>query len=518
MDVVRGYLDDLLHGKASPFLFVGSGLGRRYAQLEDWSGLLRRFAQDTERPFEYFASSAGGNLPQLASQLAVSFHEAWWAKRKFANSRSAWRDHATGPQSALKIEISKLVSGAAARLPKSGQLAAEVALLREAVVDGIITTNYDPLLEHLFPEFRVFVGQDQMLFSNPQGVGEIYKIHGSCEQPNSLVLTAEDYEQFNSRNAYLAAKLLTTFVEHPVIFLGYSMSDSNVQSVLRSIATCLTERNVHELRDRLLFVQWEPESEPSVGNHTFVLDDLVLNVVRLQVQNFTQVFESLASLSRTFPAGLLRKLKEHVYTLVLTDDPKSRLAVSDIGDVESSSVDVVFGVGMKQKLGHTGYVGLTRMDLVADVLTGGTEFDAEMVVQQALPRILRSPGNVPTFKYLRQAGYLTKAGLIRKGSTLDKKILGMSEKHREGNPSDAWHIERASARLADVASFRDLVAQGSGEALGYGTCMDADLVDPDDLRAFLLGLSDEFKAGWYGTQYVKLVCFLDWLENGRVEQ
>lgn len=514
--IVRDFLDGHLHGKASPFLFVGSGLGRRYANLDDWASLLRHFANETERPYEYYLSSADGDFPRLASQMSGAFHEAWWSKRKFTTSRTLWRAHATGPHSALKIEVARRVENAVQALPKTGPLADELALLREAVIDGIITTNYDPLLEHLFPDFAVFVGQDQMLFSSPQGVGEIYKIHGSYEDPNSIVLTSEDYAEFNSRNAYLAAKLLTTFVEHPVIFLGYALGDDNVQAVLRSIVACLTERNVHELRDRLVFVQWDTHCEPSVTNHSLMIDDFMLNMKRLQVRDFTEVFEALADLSRTFPAGLLRKLKEHVYTLVLTDDPKGRLAVSDIGEVDdSASVDVVFGIGMKQKLGHTGNVGLTRMDLVEDVVSDGTELDAQMVVQQALPRIARSPGNFPTFKYLKQTGCLTKGGKFRKNVTLDAKIVAMAEKHRDGDPASAWHAAHAPSRLAGVNSFAQLAAQSDTDALNFGMCMPAAQVDPADLRAFLKRIGPGTPGKWASTQYVKLVCFLDWLESGR---
>ena len=38
----------------APFLFVGSGLPRRYLGLEDWEGLLRRFANLSERPYGIF--------------------------------------------------------------------------------------------------------------------------------------------------------------------------------------------------------------------------------------------------------------------------------------------------------------------------------------------------------------------------------------------------------------------------------------------------------------------------------
>lgn len=87
-------------------------------------------------------------------------------------------------------------------IPTSGSLAAELELLSDAVIDGAITTNYDGLPEHLLPDFKSYVGQDQLLFYDAQGIGETYMIHGSASQPESIVVTANDYAEFNARNPY----------------------------------------------------------------------------------------------------------------------------------------------------------------------------------------------------------------------------------------------------------------------------------------------------------------------------
>ncbi len=133
------------------------------------------------------------------------------------------------------------------RLDEEGPYAEELASIRKATVDGIITTNYDPLLEHLFPSYRSFVGQEELLFSEVQSIGEIYKIHGSWERPDSLVLTARDYAEFDRKNPYLAAKLMTIFVDHPIVFLGYKLGDRNVNRLLSAIAGALSTEHLAKL-------------------------------------------------------------------------------------------------------------------------------------------------------------------------------------------------------------------------------------------------------------------------------
>ena len=58
--------------------------------------------------------------------------------------------------------------------------------------------------------------------------------------------------------------------------------------------------------------------------------------------------------------------------------------------------------------------GLDRWDLIEDVLKTGHRYDPEGIVGEALPQILKGPGNVPVFKYLREIGALNKDGSIKK--------------------------------------------------------------------------------------------------------
>lgn len=348
--------EDALHAhlakfSTAPILFVGSGMSRRYLDADDWEGLLKRFAGLTDQSYERYNADADGDPTQVASNIALSFKDVWWEHPDFAPSRKE-NPAPSNKESPLKIEIAKHFRNSSDNLPTSGPLLEELELLKNSTIEGAITTNYDLLLEHIFDGYQVYVGQDELLFSNPQGVGEIYKIHGSVHEPESIVLTTKDYESFNKRNQYLAAKLLTLFIEHPIIFLGYSMSDSNIQEILRNIAAVLTVDNLQKLQDRLIFIQWSPDPAESILAKTFLaVDGVPIPVHSVTVNDFISTFSAMAKLKRRINPQILRRVKEQVYDLVSTSESQGTLLVRDINDdVDPESVEIAVGVGIHQKL------------------------------------------------------------------------------------------------------------------------------------------------------------------------
>ena len=525
--MMRGVLRDdlaahLRRFSSAPFLFVGAGMSKRYLGLDSWESLLRRYAAAAGRDYEYYSSTAAGDYPRIASLIAEDLHEKWWADDDYAESRERFKDHATTPQSALKIEIARGLANVLGSLPEEGPLAEELARFAAVTVDGLVTTNYDPLLRRLFPTYEVFIGQDQMLFANPQGVGEIYNIHGSCEDPNSIVLTAEDYARFDERNPYLAAKLLTIFVEHPVVFLGYSLTDPNVTGILRSIASVLTNKRIGELQDRLIFVQWaeSPPPDQILTPTPFVTDGYTIPLRTVTVSDYTEVFEALGSAERRFPARLLRQLKDRVYELVRTSDPVGALKVVDIdAETDTSEIDVVFGVGAVEQFNSLGLVGLTRKDLLVDVLRDGGGYPAARLVEEALPGILRRRGSVPVFKYLRAAGLLNDDGTLKDPESVDPRLAErVRNAEREFQPPPSMRA-RAAATASEAGNFTTLADLHDPEAVLMAVALlGEESHDTEALRRYLIAhRGEQFDRGVqpYATQWAKAVCLFDWLKYGR---
>ncbi|WP_051221453.1 SIR2 family protein [Conexibacter woesei] len=512
-------LTEHLGGLTVPYLFVGAGLSIRYTGAESWPALLRLFAEPLSKPYEYYASTADGDLPRLATLLANDFHEMWWSDPRYEESRAANAELIVARDSALKVEISAHLAKAVDRLPTEGELAKEIELLKAAVIDGIITTNFDPVLEHVRPDLHPYVGQDELLFSDPQGIGEIYKIHGSFEQPNSLVLTAEDYARFDERNPYLAAKLLTIFVEHPVIFLGYSLTDRNVQRVLVDIARCLTDDRIQDLRDRLLFVEWKPGATPAMASTVISAEGFAIPVQSIVVPDFREVFTALGTVKRRIPARLLRHLRKEIYELVKTSEPTARAYVEELEpSADPSSVEVYAGIGAIAKL-TTSYVGLNRADLLDDVLDD-RGYDPSRVVLEALPnpRLGSKTTMLPVYKYLRGADLLHADGRVADEAQLPPRVVDRVEARETLLKGLGSYRQRAERNLKGVASFAALVeACSADDVLYYLPFLDEDVIELDGLRNFLVANRESFDTDRQpvSSQWAKAVCLYDWLRYGR---
>jgi len=450
--------------------------------------------------------------------LAEDFHEHWWVDAHFAESRDAHADEITARDSALKLEVAAYLAGVPERIVEGAPFDEELRLLREATIDGIITTNFDGLLETLRADLRLYVGQDELLFSDPTGIGEIYAIHGHHSQPDSLVLTAEDYERFDARNPTWPPKLLTIFVEHPVVFLGYSLTDRNVQRVLVDIARCLSNERIEALRDRLIFVNWSPDARPSMASTVISAEGFAIPVLSITAPEFVAVFTALTRVERRYSVRLLRHLREQVYELVRTEDPAGRVYVTDIAeDTDPEDIDVVLGVGAITKL-TTSYVGLNRSDLLFDVLED-RGYDATRVVVEALPAIGRINVQAPVYKYLRNAGMLQANGsLIDEGAVSPKVVARVSER-KKLLAGLRQYRKGAEALLADGATLSDLLEDESvsDDQLLYALpFIPEDRIELEALRAFLLDTKPIFDSGRQpvASQWAKAVCQYDWLRSG----
>ena len=496
---------------SAPFLFIGSGFSRRYLGLEDWSSLLQRFSNDV-KPYEYYLTSADGKLPRVASLLAADFHQHWWTSDVYKESREKNKSKAKDATSALRIEICAHITKTTQAGPLA-EYANEIALLSKLNVDGIVTTNWDTLLDSLFPDYKVFVGQNELIFSNTQAIGEIYKIHGSATRPSSLVLTEEDYNGFHAANPYLAAKLITIFVEHPVVFIGYSLTDPNVIDLLRAITHALGQESLSKLQNNLIFVQRAHGEPPQYSKTLMAIDGGQLPITIVKTDSFVPVYEALDSVKRKIPARVLRYCKEQLYEMVRNVEPTKKLCVVDVDDIDKKDdIEFVIGVGVAgEKAGQIGYHGISTMDLFKDFLAEESRFDANAILTKTIPDLGRGATYIPIFRYLKEAGINTQEAYKKSNLNLLKHLPTKGVEHYRSRPYARPFVKSEKDKTAN-----EIIGTNPPEkAAMFLPYIPKERFDIVVIREFLLKNIDRFESSFaYSTYFRKLACLCDYYQFG----
>lgn len=511
----------------APFLFVGSGFSRRYLGLEDWSGLLRRFCGDV-REFDYYSASANGNLPEAAHLLASDFHHVWWENEKYASSREQYKAGVKSVDDALKNEIASYLRAVPLEGLMDEQIQKEITALRDLNVDGIITTNWDLLIEELFPEYRTFVGQEELLFSNPQAIAEIYKIHGCSTKPSSLVLTTSDYAEFEKKNPYLAAKLITLFIEHPIFFIGYSVNDPHIRKIIFSIASCLSSEKLDQFSQNLIFLRRANGKKSSVQKLAFSGEGKSFTATVLETDDFCEVYAAIDANKRKIPARVLRYCKEQMYELVKSAEPGQKLAVIDIDELDDfANIEFVVGIGVaaehqnnqdkiaiegEQLLAEHGYVGIRAADLFSDILQDQSRFDPDSLLTFAFPTFAKSNSTfVPVYRYLREVG-ITNAQELAASKYQAAAIIVQKQESR--GYKVASYKNTYDANWADKTTV-DIISNLEPQKVAlYVAFQHRDTVDRAALKEFLVAHVNSVFRDTYQTFFRKLVCYYDWLEYG----
>ncbi|HDR3953196.1 TPA: SIR2 family protein [Bacillus anthracis] len=529
-DVESHLIAHLKKINTAPFLFIGSGFSKRYLNLEDWAGLMKKFSNLMPYEFEYYSSTANKDWAEVAELMAKDFHPIWWKEQQFENNRKEFKDRISSKQSPLKVEVAKYLNSIEYKYGLDEKNDKEIAALKKIVIDGIITTNWDLLLEQIFEEqeMQVYIGQKELLFSHPLEINEIYKIHGCSSIPDSLVLTTSDYKGYNEKNAYLAAKLLTVFIEHPVIFLGYSISDDNIQQILKAITRCLDQDNIHKLKDRLIFVERAGQEEDSFENNSsLTIGKITVPITRVKTNDYEKIYNALAQNKRKFSMKMMRQMKSQIYELVKTNDPEEKIYVVDGEYDDTQDIEFVIGLGVKnvveemqsnheisasKELSEHGYGGISDIELFNELLSDEPKYDYDSIVKISLPQILRSNQYVPLFRYVLESSVedeLLDSKIKNKLKMRYTDFLTETQKKNIKNLSWDWQFKNLDEVLKGFPDIKVAIEQIP--LLGQKD------LNCDDLKDFLIKNSKfvKEKNTPEGTGIRRLFRIYDWLKYGQ---
>jgi hypothetical protein len=334
MEATADIAKTLSDGGCQPILFIGSGFSKRFISAPNWDELLSAMAAICPRikkGYAYYKQTFGDPI-KIGAAFAEEFKEWAWDDGK--NEFPPELFDAKQPTDIfLKFKVAEYLTKLT---PDNLGGISDASLMRELVAlmgihpHAVITTNYDRLIEIIFPEYEAIIGQ-RILRMSHTSIGEIFKIHGCVSEPGSIVLTERDYEAFDEDKKYLSAKLLTYFAEHPLLFVGYAANDPNIKSILNDVDHMI--RAEFDLIPNIYILEWDG----TLSEHSYPARDRVVSVAQnreirvksITASDFEWVFKAFSSGGTLEKVNLklLRALLARTVQLIRTDVPRHTVEV-----------------------------------------------------------------------------------------------------------------------------------------------------------------------------------------------
>ncbi|OXH88280.1 SIR2 family protein [Burkholderia multivorans] len=337
-EVTQDVAEVLKLASCQPILFVGSGFAKRYAEGPSWPELLTQLAQNcplVDKDFAYYEQSYNYDYKKIGTIFTDLYREWAWGK-----GRPKFPVEFFSGEYKSDIFIKYAISENLKHLgPKKGSygsiaLDAEIEALKKISAHSIITTNYDTLVESIFPRYERIVGQ-QILRKPYLAIGEVFKIHGCITEPQSIVINEADYERFEQDHKYLSAKLLTYFVEHPLIFIGYRADDPNIKKILYDVDRMvrIDGKGEYDLVPNIYILERDEtiteDSYPAREKVISVGTDKNIRIKSISASSFEWVYKAFGQAGNLekIDTKLLRALMARSVELVRSSIPKRHVEI-----------------------------------------------------------------------------------------------------------------------------------------------------------------------------------------------
>ncbi|MET3194108.1 SIR2 family protein [Gottfriedia sp. OAE603] len=337
-------LDKLVENNEFPVVFIGAGISKRFlVNFPDWTSLLEGFwvglgltnfygefnnirveisksqPEYTDKEIDYYSNIKMGTL------IEEKFN---WA---FNNGEVVIKEFT--PKDAFRSKISpfkKAISNQFLTYKIKEEKLQEFEVFKRMLLKTqiILTTNYDTFIEDAYNsesdyEITKYIGQ-KGFFQGTYGYAELYKLHGSVESPNDIIIAENDYAKFDNNSVLISAKIISMMMNSPIIFMGYSLTDINVRKIIKEFTRSLTEEEILILEDRLVLIEYQ-EGESEFNEEVINDKDLGCKLKVIKTDNYEKVFNIISTINQGIAPTEVRKYQHVIKQLIIDRGKKGTL-------------------------------------------------------------------------------------------------------------------------------------------------------------------------------------------------
>ena len=426
------------------------------------------------------------NYAKIATDIEADFNKKAQDNQQFNNINELFYKNIEHGISVSRFKL--YISNILKELDFKKEMDKEISELKKAGknISSIITTNYDCMIEEIF-SFNPLIGNN-ILLSNPYG--SVYKIHGCVSQPDKIIISEKDYQEFEKKYELIRAQLLSLFIHNPIIFIGYAIGDPNIKDILKTIFSYVdyNSEEAKKIQRNFLLVEYRADSDNTdILEHSIELEgSQIIRINKLTTDNFTELYKSIANLMLPVSAMDIRKVQNIVKDIY--SGGKIEVSITDnLDELENS--DKVLVIGSKNT---TQYIHKNISDMMVDYFKIVEEKNKQIIALLD-KQTISSSQFFPIFAFSQINPNLTKAAVLQ-------------EQQRE--KINSILKSKQTERLASYKSPQEVIISEdvtySNKSLAIIKSIMDGSMDLDSVEEFLKEFFDK-----KSTDYRKMLCAYD---------
>lgn len=234
--------------------FVGAGMSVA-SGIKDWRSFLIDCAKDSALDLDEFSLKLDKGLFEICASELIDKRSLSW--------------------------LNEQVEG---RLGEPEEISGSVVLLPDIANNGLITTNYDPVLERVFSlQGRyldiVYANETELLTIFSRGGDVLLKLHGDFRRSGNRVLTLEEYDNLYGDSGIDMTKNFVEFFKSVclnscLLFLGCSLNSDRTMDLMLEISKLLKEKEIEPPR-HYAFMECCGDDQFRIAREEFLLDRMI---------------------------------------------------------------------------------------------------------------------------------------------------------------------------------------------------------------------------------------------------
>ncbi|WP_426711450.1 SIR2 family protein [Cetobacterium sp. SF1] len=416
-------LDELIQNNEFPIIFIGAGISKRYLDnYPSWLDLLEKIWNEVET--KDFYSELNLISDELKKTYTDEKEREFYVNIKMAsaienivkkkhNNGSFKIDNLTPRDvymnkiNPLKKKIANLFKNYQVNKNNDTEIKEFMNMLKKARI--ILTTNYDTFIEDYFEQtdkssLMKYIGQ-KGLFQSENRYCELYKIHGCINDSNSITITEEDYREYNQNSILITSKIISSLLNSPIIFIGYSLTDLNIRNIIKSFSNSLNLKEREKLSKRMIVIDWKKKEKKLV--ETSITDPtLNCSYTLIETDNYLEIYKKIAKINQGATPAEISKFEHIIKELIIQKGKKGELDKTIVNLVPKENLeDFLKDIGNQNiavAIGDRTIIvkSLSAIDYLKEYIEGTSpsnlEVNLRFLAQQNISSIF------PSLKYLNE--------------------------------------------------------------------------------------------------------------------